>query len=48
MIPWYSAASAGWAVGIALGNAELVQKHLAAQACLNLASRHLWRFSGQR
>ena len=30
VIPWYSAASAGWAVGTALGNAELAQKQLAA------------------
>jgi hypothetical protein len=30
VIPWYSAASAGWAVGTALGNAELAHKQLAA------------------
>ena len=30
VIPWYSAASAGWAVGTALGNAERAQKELAA------------------
>lgn len=30
VIPWYSAASAGWAVDTALGNAELAQKQLAA------------------
>ena len=30
VIPWYSAASAGWAVGTALGNAEQSQKELAA------------------
>ena len=26
VIPWYSAASAGWALGTALGNAESAQK----------------------
>lgn len=30
VIPWYSAASAGWALGTALGNAELAQKQLVA------------------
>ena len=30
VIPWYSAASAGWALGTALGNAEAAQKELAA------------------
>lgn len=30
VIPWYSAASAGWTVGTALGNAELSQKQLLA------------------
>jgi hypothetical protein len=30
VIPWYSAASAGWAVGTAIGNAEKAQKELAA------------------
>lgn len=30
VIPWYSAASAGWAYGTALGNAERAQKELAA------------------
>jgi hypothetical protein len=30
VIPWYSAASAGWALGTALGNAELAQKKLVA------------------
>ena len=30
VIPWYSAASAGWALGTALGNAESAQKELAA------------------
>lgn len=30
VIPWYSAASAGWALGTALGNAERAQKELAA------------------
>ncbi len=30
VIPWYSAASAGWAVGTALGNADRAQKELAA------------------
>jgi len=30
VIPWYSAASAGWTVGTALGNAELAHKRLAA------------------
>ena len=29
VIPWYSAASAGWALGTALGNAESAQKELA-------------------
>lgn len=30
VIPWYSAASAGWAVGTALGNTERAQKELTA------------------
>jgi hypothetical protein len=30
VIPWYSAASAGWAFGTALSNAERAQKELAA------------------
>lgn len=30
VIPWYSAASAGWALGTALGNAEAAYKELAA------------------
>ena len=30
VIPWYSAASAGWAFGTALGNAERAEKELAA------------------
>ena len=30
VIPWYSAASAGWALGTALGNTETAQKELAA------------------
>lgn len=30
LIPWYSAASAGWALGTTLGNAELAQKEIAA------------------
>lgn len=30
VIPWYSAESAGWALGTALGNAERAQKELAA------------------
>ena len=30
VIPWYSAASAGWAVGTALGNGERARKELAA------------------
>jgi len=30
VIPWYSAASAGWALGTALGKAELAQKQLLA------------------
>jgi hypothetical protein len=30
VITWYSAASAGWALGTALGNAESAQKELAA------------------
>ncbi len=30
MIPWYLAASAGWAVGTAIGNVEKAQKELAA------------------
>ena len=30
VIPWYSAASAGWAFGTALGNTERTQKELAA------------------
>lgn len=30
VIPWYSAASAGWALGTALGNAESAQKEQAA------------------
>jgi hypothetical protein len=30
VIPWYSAASAGWAVGTALGNAEAAHKELDA------------------
>lgn len=30
VIPWYSAESAGWSLGTALGNAERAQKELAA------------------
>jgi hypothetical protein len=30
VIPWYSAASAGWALGTALGNAEAAHKELTA------------------
>lgn len=30
VIPWYSAASAGWAAGTALGNAEVAHKELTA------------------